>query len=167
MMRMIRAALRGALAVLSGACIASAAEIVAGRATVIDGDTIEIHGRRIRLFGIDAPEGAQVCLQEHGNEYRCGQKAALILQNRIGNGVVTCERKDTDRYGRLVASCRVYSEDLSAWMVGLGWAIALAGYTNQYQSAEKLAQRRKAGMWAGAFQRPSEWRAERDRSARP
>ena len=32
---------------------------------------------------------------------------------RIGEGVVTCERKDTDRYGRVVALCRVYGEDLS------------------------------------------------------
>jgi endonuclease YncB( thermonuclease family) len=34
---------------------------LAGIASVVDGDTIEIHGTRIRIFGVDAPESAQLC----------------------------------------------------------------------------------------------------------
>ena len=73
---------------------------------------------------------------------------------------MTCEPKDRDRYGRIVAVCRAYGEELSAWMTGLGWALAFRRYSEQYVPAEELAQRRKAGMWSGQFVPPWEWRAE-------
>ena len=47
-----------------------------GQASIIDGDTLEIHGTRIRLWGIDAPESDQLCRNQDGEHYRCGQKAA-------------------------------------------------------------------------------------------
>jgi endonuclease YncB( thermonuclease family) len=133
---------------------------IVGRASVIDGDTIEIRRLRIRLFGIDAPESRQTCTDQAGATFRCGQKAAQALDHRISDGVVTCEPKDRDRYGRVVAVCRAYGEDLSAWMAGLGWALAFRRYSEQYVPAEELAQRRKAGMWAGQFVPPWEWRAQ-------
>ncbi len=106
-----RALLLGLVIAMSFPSLA-AQEILAGRASVLDGDTIEIRGERIRLFGIEAPESGQTCLDAKGQSYRCGQKAALVLDARIGEGVVTCERKDTDRYGHMVALCRVFGEDL-------------------------------------------------------
>src|SRR3954470_770041 len=136
----------------------AASELIAGRAAVIDGGTLEIHGERIYLFGIDAPESGQTCLDAKGQSYRCGQKAAQVLGARIGEGVVTCERKDTDRYGRTVALCRVFGEDLGAWMVGLGWALAYRAYSTRYVPAENLARSRGLGIWAGQFTRPEEWR---------
>ena len=57
----------------------TASELIAGRAAVIDGDMLEIRGERIRFFGIDAPESGQTCLDAKGQSYRCGQKAALVL----------------------------------------------------------------------------------------
>ena len=138
----------------------SAADLIIGRASVVDGDTLEIHGQRVRLFGIDAPEAGQTCEDASGKPFRCGQKAALVLDARIDEGVVTCEPKDVDRYGRTVAICRVFGEDLGAWMVGLGWAVAFRTYSTRYMPAEELARQRKSGLWAGRFDPPAEWRKE-------
>ena len=63
---------------------------------------IEIRGQRIRLYGIDSPESAQLC-QAGQKPYRCGQQAALALADRIGERTVHCQERDTDRYGRVVA----------------------------------------------------------------
>jgi hypothetical protein len=62
-------------------------ETIIGRASVIDGDTIEIRGQRIRLHGIDAPESSQTYKDADGRTYRCGQRAAFVLADRIGASV--------------------------------------------------------------------------------
>ena len=73
------------------------AKPIVGRASVIDGDTLEVRGTRIRLHGIDAPESGQTCKDTAGQDYRCGQTAALALADRIGQGTVTCDPRETDR----------------------------------------------------------------------
>ena len=89
---------------------------IAGVASVIDGDTIEIHGQRIRLFGIDAPEGSQLCARPDGERWRCGQQGSLALSDRIWRATVSCRPRDVDRYGRVVASVSRATRTLTA-----GW----------------------------------------------
>jgi len=108
------------LFLVAPAAASIASEPVAGVATVIDGDTIDIHGTRIRLHGIDAPESAQLCQRPDGVRWRCGQQAALALQDHLGRRTVTCVQRDTDRYGRRVAQCSVGGTDLNAWLVANG-----------------------------------------------
>ena len=136
--------------------------VIEGQATVIDGDTIEIHGQRIRLHGIDAPEARQTC-ERNGQPYRCGQQAAMVLADMIGRRTVLCEAPGgetlgRDRYGRVIGRCRAGGRDLGEALVAAGWAVAYRRYSRDYVPAEKEAQRLGAGIWAGRFEMPAEFR---------
>lgn len=131
---------------------------IAGRATVIDGDTIEIHGQRIRLHGVDAPEKGQPCYDAAGQAYRCGTIAARALDQFIGASPVTCRERDTDRYGRTVATCLVRGVDVEEWLVRSGHALAYRRYSSDYIGAEQEARNNKRGLWSGTLMPPWEWR---------
>lgn len=145
-----------ALLVSLFAASATAGDIL-GRASVIDGDTLEIHGTRIRMQGIDAPESSQTC-EKNEKLYRCGQQAALFLDNLISSRPVRCEEETKDRYGRTVGRCFIGNTDLNREMVENGWAIAYRQYSTLYVSSEERAKAAKKGIWGGTFQIPSEYR---------
>ena len=136
----------------------TAAGDIVGRATVTDGDTIRIHEHRIRLHGIDAPESGQTCQDAAGRDYRCGQKATLALSEKIGQQSVSCDERDVDRYGRIVAVCFAGGVDLNGWLVQQGWAIAYTRYSRDYVGVEAEARAGRRGLWAGQFTRPEDWR---------
>jgi len=146
------------LAALLMSASPSLAETVVGRATVIDGDTLDIRGTRIRLHGVDAFESAQLCQGADGKPYRCGQRAALALADRIGTASVSCEKTDIDRHKRIVAVCSARGEDLNAWLVSEGHALAYRQYGKDYVPQEDAAQGAKRGAWAGSFTPPWDWR---------
>src|SRR5438477_9387996 len=84
---------------------------LSGQASVIDGDTLDIHGTRIRIFGIDAPETDQLCRDEDGEHYRCGQKAANDLDAFIRQRPITCVDIDERSFYRTVAVCTIAGVD--------------------------------------------------------
>ena len=46
---------------------------------IIDGDTIIFNEKKIRLFGIDAPETNQYCFDKKKIEYSCGLNSTKAL----------------------------------------------------------------------------------------
>ena len=132
----------------------------AGRARVIDGDTIEIQGARIRLAGIDAPERGQWCSAAQ-QKYRCGQEASAALGQRIGGQIVRCVVRGIDLYRRDVATCFSGGENLNAWLVRSGHAVADRRYSREYVEDEAEARRERRGLWRGEFDWPQDWRRAR------
>lgn len=141
-------------------CITSGAhaDTLYGNVTVVDGDTIKMDGHRIRLHGIDAPESSQQCQNNMAQTYRCGQIATQRLQEMIGEQKVSCNVKDTDKYGRLVAVCFVQESDINEQLVLEGLVVAYPKYSDDYIPAEKIAKRNAAGLWRGLFIAPWDWR---------
>ena len=93
-----------------------------------------------------------------GQKWRCGQRAALALQDLIGRRTVTCDERDVDRYGRIVGRCLVDEVDINEWLVAQGLALAYRRYSLDYVAAEDQAREAGRGMWAGSFEPPWEWR---------
>lgn len=147
---MIRACVVALLALCAGSAIA-------GELVVVDADTLKLDGVRIRLFGVDALERNQTCLRR-GQSWDCGREAARALAAFIGDRPVTCEPVDHDRYKRQVSICRAGDDDLGAWLVREGWAVAYTRYSWRYVPEEMTARRDRKGMWSGAFELPETFR---------
>jgi endonuclease YncB( thermonuclease family) len=126
---------------------------LAGRVTVNDGDSITLGAERIRLRGIDAPEFDQTCRQD-GADYPCGRRARDSLVELIRGRPVSCSGWERDKYDRLLATCSAGGVDLNRAQVEAGWALAYGGY----EMEQDVARQKGAGLWAGAFERPRDWR---------
>src|SRR5262249_53070434 len=153
------AAAFGGVPVLPSLPAGAARDAITGVATVRDGDTVEIHGRPIRLYGIDAPEGRQVCRRD-GRDWRWGQAAAHALADHIGRRPLTCQPRDTDRYGRPVAVCRVAGEDIGAWLVPEGWALPHRPDGPDDVGGGTAANAARRGVWSATRAPPWAWREE-------
>ena len=128
-------------------------EPFSGKARAVDGDSLELGGHRVRLIGIDAPELRQTC-EKAGRTTQCGRRAHAELKRLISGRTIECEGFGHDRYGRTLAKCRTGVSDLAGTMVRAGWAIAYGDYHREEQAARRF----RAGIWAGEFIEPADWR---------
>lgn len=145
--------------VLLGALIAAKLDEVAsvrleGPFVAIDGDTLAVGAERLRLEGIDAPEARQVCQDQGGRDWACGEEAQTALERLTSAASTVCSGSDRDRYDRLLVRCRNGGLDINAEMVRTGIAVA----SGDYRSEEGKARDEGQGLWAGAFERPRDWR---------
>jgi len=142
-------------------------KIISGKAKVIDGDTIKINKKKIRLFGIDAPENKQVCKKIYlsffifnfQKDYKCGEKSTLALFKKLKDKRVKCVLKESkDKYKRNIGICYVKNQDINKWLVKNGYALAYKRYSKKYVLDEQYAKKNKLGVWRGTFIEPEKWR---------
>lgn len=130
---------------MAPACAAAAADI-ASYAFVRDDGTLKVEGKIIHLYGIHIPDAGTSC-RTFIRPVRCGPRAALALDFKIGSHFVHCNRKGRREDGSIVAVCAVDDQDLSAYLLRKGWAVALPDAPIEYKTLEKIARHRGIGIW--------------------
>ena len=139
---------------------------ITGFAKVVDGDTIKINSKKIRLYGIDAPEKKQKCkkiyltisFMSFTKDYMCGEVSTQKLIKKINKQKLNCNILDVDRYKRLIGECFKRNINLNSWMVSNGFAVAYRKYSKKYVSDEINAKNNKLGIWQGKFEMPWDFR---------
>jgi len=105
---------------------------------VIDGDTFQSSGKRVRIWGIDAPEENQPFYQT----------SRLYLESLIFDETLECNYLDTGRYARDVMRCYLGNKDISAEMISAGMARDYPSFSNgYYERDEAYAKKQKRGIW--------------------
>jgi endonuclease YncB( thermonuclease family) len=142
---------------LGASASVAAATTLTGKADIVDGDTVKVGGIPVRLYGIDAPEGRQNCERE-GKTYACGKEATKELATLIAGQTIQCEIVGKDQYARALGVCTVGAIEINRTMVREGWALAFVKYSDRYSADQAMAEAAKAGIWAGSFVEPWDWR---------
>ncbi|MEN8708553.1 MAG: thermonuclease family protein [Paracoccaceae bacterium] len=103
--------------------------VLNGYARVTDGDTLVIDERRVRLFGIDAPE----------LKHPYGAEAKAAMEALCQGQMIQAQALSVDRYDRLVARCVLPDgRDLAAELVkrdlALDWSKYSGGAYARYEN---------------------------------
>ena len=132
-------------------CMPALAREISSSARVNEDGTLRMNGKTIHLYGIHIPKSGRSC-RTNQTPPTCGSRASLALDFKI-DGFVRCEIMGTNNDGSLVGWCRVRvshfneGEDLSAYLLERGWAVALPDAPFEYQTLEKIAKGRGYGVW--------------------
>jgi endonuclease YncB( thermonuclease family) len=124
---------------------------ISSSANVNEDGTLRINGKTIHLYGIHIPRTNRTC-RSNRLPTVCGSRASVALDFKI-DGFVRCKIMSESDDGSVVGWCRVKvsrfdeGEDLSAYLLEQGWAVALPDAPFEYQTLEKIAQSRQLGVW--------------------
>lgn len=130
---------------------AMAADELVGHAIVRGDGSLLIKEKVVRLHGVYIPPTERQCRQWI-KPVRCDSRAVLALDFRV-KGFIRCLPQDELPDGSLSAICYVDrssfnpGEDLAAYLIQRGWALALPNAPFEYHALEKIAVTRELGVW--------------------
>ncbi len=140
-----------ALVALASTDARAAPNEIIGAATVRADGTLRVGRHSVRLYGIYIPMTGQHCRTFLTPVY-CGNRAAVALESRI-RGFVFCRAVSRNGDGSLNAFCSVDRtfhssvEDLGAYLIARGLALAGPYAPFEYIAIERIAQARHLGIW--------------------
>lgn len=124
---------------------------ITGYALVREDGSLQVDGHIIRLYGIYIPPTEVTC-RSFIRPRRCAPRAALALNFKI-QGFVHCEEVGVNEDGTISAICRnnytsvSKGEDLAAYLLQQGWAVALPNAPFSYHVLERMARYKGFGIW--------------------
>ena len=120
-------------------------------ASVDEDGSLRVGTRKVHLYGIYIPPTGQHC-RTFFSPPVCGSRATLALEFKI-QGFVHCREKSRNRDRSVNAICHVNrtntsaGEDLGAYLIQQGWAMARPQAPFEYHALEKIARQQSAGIW--------------------
>jgi endonuclease YncB( thermonuclease family) len=154
--------------------VGAARELI-GHAIVREDASLLIKEEVVRLDGIYVPPTDRQC-RAWIVPVRCDSRAALALDFKV-SGFVHCFTAGENDDGSINATCYVDrtrfrpGEDLAAYLIQNGLALALPDAPFEYQALEKIARAQGVGVWGytvdgfsqEVFPPGKGWRRHRDR----
>jgi endonuclease YncB( thermonuclease family) len=128
---------------------------------VIDGNRLVVEGQHTRLFGIDAFEPSQTCLDQQGKSWHCGTVAQAALAEVVQGGALACIVVTDEPNEGYIARCAGRDGiDLGGYLVRAGLALADPQAGKVYLADQAIAKAAAAGAWGGTFSPPWSWRSK-------
>jgi endonuclease YncB( thermonuclease family) len=122
-----------------------------GLAIVRSDGTLLVKEQVVHLHGIYIPATNRQC-RDWIRPVRCDSRAVLALDFRV-KGFINCYVEHENEDGSLSATCYADrtsfdpGEDLAAYLIKRGWALALPNAPFEYHALEKIANKQEVGVW--------------------
>lgn len=143
--------------------VLTAGAVRAGEVAAVSGDTVRLDRGTFRLYGVNAPEMDQICLDGKGESWPCGLAARDRLAEAIKAGNLNCDDQGADPLNptRRLGLCWLQAADMSLnqRIVREGWALSIvAPGSRGFKADQDDAEDHQRGLWQGCFVSSADFR---------